>query len=49
MWDHYENSVKLSSVLYISKLEMNLLFERRMYKKDLQKSFDDKDLYMYNK
>ena len=28
---------------------MNFLFERRMCKKDLQESFDDKDLYMHNK
>ncbi len=28
---------------------MNLLFERKMCKKDLQESFDDKDLYMHDK
>jgi len=28
---------------------MNLLSERRMCKKDLQESFDDKDLYMHDK
>jgi len=49
MQDHHENSVKLSFVLHVSKLEMNLLSERRMCKKDLQESFDDKDLYMHNK
>ncbi len=49
MQDHYENSVKLSSVLHVSKLKMNLLFERRICEKDLQESFDDKDLYMHNK
>ncbi len=49
MQDHHENSVKLSSVLYVSKLKMNLLSERRMYEKDLQESFDDKDLYMHDK
>ncbi len=49
MQDHYENSVKLSSVLHVFKLKMNLLFEKRMCKKDLQESFDDKDLYMHNK
>jgi len=49
MQDHHKNSVKLSSVLHVSKLEMNLLSERRMYEKDLQKSFDDKDLYMHDK
>ncbi len=35
MQDHHENSVKLSSVFHVFKLEMNLLFEKRMYKKDL--------------
>ncbi len=49
MQDHHENSVKLSSVLHVSKLEMNLLSERRMCEKNLQESFDDKDLYMHDK
>ena len=49
MQDHHENSVKLSSVLHVFKLKMNLFFERRMYEKDLQESFDDKDLYMHDK
>ncbi len=49
MWNHHENLVKLSSVLHVSKLEVNLFFERRMCKKDLQESFDDKDLYMHDK
>ncbi len=49
MWNHHENSIKLFSVLHVSKLKMNLLSERRMCKKDLQESFDDKDLYMHNK
>ncbi len=49
MWNHHENSVKLFSVLHVSKLEMNFLSERRMCEKDLQESFDDKDLYMHDK
>jgi len=49
MQDHHENSVKLSSVLHVSKLKMNLLSERKMCEKDLQESFDDKNLYMHNK
>ncbi len=49
MQDHHENSVKLFSVLHVSKLKMNLLSKRRMYEKDLQESFDDKDLYMHDK
>ncbi len=49
MQDHYKNSVKLFCVLHVSKFEVNLLSERRMCKKDLQESFDDKDLYMHDK
>jgi len=49
MWNHHENSVKLFFVLHVFKLKMNLLFERRMCEKDLQESFDDKDLYMHDK
>ncbi len=49
MQDHYKNSVKLFFVLHVSKLKMNLLFEKRMCKKDLQESFDNKDLYMHDK
>ncbi len=49
MQDHHENSVKLFSVFHVSKLKMNLLSERRMCEKDLQESFDDKDLYMHDK
>ncbi len=35
MQDHHKNSVKLFFVFHVFKLEMNLLFERRMCKKDL--------------
>ncbi len=49
MQDCYKNSVKLFFVLHVFKLEVNLLSERRMCKKDLQESFDDKDLYMHDK
>jgi len=49
MQNHHKNSVKLFSVLHVFKLKMNLLFERRMCEKDLQESFDDKDLYMHDK
>ncbi len=49
MQDRHENSVKLFSVLHVSKLKMNLLSERRMCEKDLQESFDDKNLYMHDK
>jgi len=49
MWNHHKNSVKLFSVFHVFKFKVNLLFERRMYEKDLQESFDDKDLYMHDK
>ncbi len=49
MQDCYKNSVKLFFVLHVFKLEVNLLSERIMCKKDLQESFDDKDLYMHDK
>jgi len=49
MQDHHENSVKLFFVLHVSKFKMNFLSERRMCEKDLQESFDDKDLYMHDK
>ncbi len=49
MRDYYKNSVKLSFILHVFKLIVNLLSERRMYKKDLQESFNDKDLYMHDK
>ena len=40
MRDHRGNSVLLSSVLYVPKLEVNLLSDRRMCEKGLQGSFD---------
>jgi len=49
MRDRHGNLVKLSSVLYIPKLGVNLLSRRRMCKKGLQGSFDDKGLYMHDK
>ncbi len=49
MRNHYENSVKLSFIFHVFKLKINLLSERRICKKDLQESFNNKDLYMYNK
>ncbi len=44
MRDHHENLIKLFSVFYVFKLEINLLSERRMCKKDLQESFNNKGL-----
>ena len=44
-----ENSVLLNSILYVLKLEVNLLSEKKMYKKKLFKYFNYKNLYMQNK
>ncbi len=44
-----ENSVLLNSILYILKLEVNLLSEKKMCKKKLLKYFNYKSLYMQNK
>ncbi len=49
MRDRYENLIKLSFILYVFKLEINLLSERRMCDKDLQESFNNKGLYMQDK
>ena len=49
MRDRHKNSVKLSFILHVFKLEVNLLSERRMCKKGLQESFNDKGLYMHDK
>ncbi len=49
MQDHYEILIKLSFILHVFKLKINLFFKRRMCKKDLQESFNNKDLYMYDK
>ena len=49
MRDRHENSVRLSFILHVFKLKVNLLSERRMCKKGLQESFDDKGLYMHDK
>ena len=38
---------RLTNVLYIFNLKINLLFERRFTKKNLQENFDDNDLYMH--
>ncbi len=35
MRDRHENLVKLSFILHVSKLEVNLLSERKMCEKDL--------------
>ena len=37
----------LTNVLYVFNLKINLLFERCFIKRNLQKSFNDNDLYMH--
>jgi len=49
MQNKNENSVFLSSTLYVLKLEVNLLSEKKMCKKKLFKYFNYKNLYMQNK
>jgi len=43
------NSVRLSSTLYMSKLEINLLSEKQMCKMKLHKSFNQHCLQMCDK
>ncbi len=49
MQNKNENLILLSSTLYILKLEVNLLSEKKMCKKKLLKYFIYKNLYMQNK
>jgi len=49
MQNKNENSVLLNSILYVLKLEVNLLSEKKICKKKLLKYFDYKNLYMQNK
>jgi len=49
MQNKNENSVFLSSTLYVLKLEVNLLSEKKMCEKKLLKYFNYKSLYMQNK
>ncbi len=49
MQNKNKNSVFLSSTLYVLKLEVNLLSEKKMCKKKLFKYFNYKNLYMWNK
>ena len=42
-----DDECRLTNVLYIFNLKINLLFEKRFTKKNLQKSFDDNNLYMH--
>ena len=46
--DQVRNFILLYYILYISKLDINLLSEKWMCKKDLWRSFDTWELYMHN-
>ena len=48
MRDKGGNSIRLSDILYIDKLGVNLLSEKRIYKKGLRGSFDQNGLYIHN-
>ena len=41
------NERRLTNVLYIFNLRINLLFERRFMEKALRRSLNDNDLYMH--
>jgi len=49
MQNKNENLILLNLTLYVLKLEVNLLSEKKMYKKKLLKYFNYKNLYMQNK
>jgi len=49
MQNKNENLIFLNSTFYVLKLKVNLLSEKKMYKKKLLKYFDYKSLYMQNK
>ena len=42
-----DDECRLTNVLYVFNLKIYLLFEKHFMKKNLQKSFDDNDLYMH--
>ena len=39
---------RLTKISYVSNLDVNLLFERRLTKKKFKNNFDNDDLYIYN-
>ena len=47
--NHDKNSIFLSSILYVLNFKVNFLFNKRIYKKKLQESFDQQNLYIHNK
>ena len=48
MQDQIRNFILLYYILYVSKLDINLLSEKQMCKKDLWKSFNTWELYMHD-
>ena len=48
MHDKDGNSIRLSDVLYMDKVDVNLLSGKHMCKKGLRESFDQNGLYMHD-
>ena len=46
--DQTENFILLYYILYVSKLDINLLSEKWMCEKDLQRSFNTQELYIHD-
>ena len=44
-----DNFTSLTNVLYVSRLEVNLLFVKKTCQSDLKNEFNDKILYLMNK
>jgi len=44
-----DQRIRLAKTLYILKLGVNLLFDHKLYKLELKRSWDQNELYLYNK
>ena len=42
-----DDECQLTNVLYVFNLKVNLLFEKRFTKRNLQENFNDNNLYMH--
>ena len=42
-----DDECQLANVLYVFNLKINLLFEKRFTKRNLQENFNDNNLYMH--
>ena len=47
-WQQWQLGAALLNILYVSKLDVNLLSEKWMCEKDLWESFNTQELYMHN-